>query len=88
MERFEDKSIEEKIEIINDEKLIHQNFESWNSGLFVKFLILLPLIVFILGLYFLSPPGNIVELLFIFLYSIILILAGIIIFFLMGYFKK
>ena len=72
--------LEKKLEILLDED---NEIKNWNEGLLIKSLILLPIIIFIVGLYIINRPENIVDLLFVFLYPIALILLGLVILFVM-----
>ena len=77
---FKNEILKKKIEILLDED---NEIKKWNEGLLIKSLILLPIIIFIVGLYIINRPENIVDLLFLFLYPIALILLGLIILFVM-----
>jgi len=72
--------LKKKIEILLDED---NEIKKWNEGLLIKSLILLPIIIFIVGLYIINRPENILDLLFVLLYPIVLILIGLIILFVM-----
>ena len=81
-----DKALKDKLEILLDED---NTIKKWNEGLFIKSLILLPIVIFIVGLFIINRPTNLVDILFILLYPITLILIGLIILFLMrGNLKK
>ena len=75
-----DKSINEKFEILLDED---SEIKKWNEGLLIKSLILLPIIIFIVGLFIVNRPANLIDLLFLLLYPLALILVGLIILFVM-----
>ena len=77
---FNNEVLKEKLEILLDED---NEIKKWNEGLLIKSLILLPIIIFILGLSIVDRPENITELLFVLLYPIALILIGLIILFVM-----
>ena len=77
---FKNEILKKKLEILLDE---NNEFKKWNEGLLIKSLILLPIIIFIVGLYIINRPENIVDLLFVLLYPIALILIGLIILFVM-----
>ena len=77
---FKNEILKKKLEILLDEDNV---IKKWNEGLLIKSLILLPVIIFIVGLYIINRPENIVDLLFVFLYPIALILLGLIILFVM-----
>jgi len=77
---FNDKVLNEKLETLLDEDY---ETKRWNEGLLIKSLILLPIIVFIIGLVIFNSPENLTDLLFVLLYPIALILIGLIILFVM-----
>ena len=74
-------------EVLNDklENLLDEGNEikKWNEGLLIKSLILLPIIIFIAGLFILNRPENLTDILFVFLYPLGLILTGLILLFVM-----
>ena len=71
-----DKSIKEKFEILLDED---SEIKKWNEGLLIKSLILLPLIIFIIGLFIVNKPENLTDVLFVLVYPFSLISIGLII---------
>ena len=77
---FIDKVLNEKLETLLDEDY---ETKRWNEGLLIKSLILLPIIIFIIGLVIFNSPENLTDLLFVLLYPIVLILIGLIILFVM-----
>ena len=77
---FNDKVLNEKLETLLDEDYATKR---WNEGLLIKSLILLPIIIFIIGLVIFNRPENLIELLFVLLYPIALIFIGLIILFVM-----
>ena len=77
---FNDKVLKEKLETLLDEDY---ETKRWNEGLLIKSLILLPIIIFIIGLVIFNSPENLTDLLFVLLYPIALILIGLIILFVM-----
>ena len=77
---FNDKVLNEKLETLLDED---NETKRWNEGLLIKSLILLPIIIFIIGLVIFNRPENLTDLLFVLLYPIALILIGLIILFVM-----
>ena len=77
---FNDEDLKEKIKILLDED---NQIKRWNQGLFVKGLILLPVLIFIIGLFIINKPETIIDVLFIFLYPFALISIGLVILFLM-----
>ena len=76
-----DKFLKEKFEILLDDD---NQIKRWNEGILIKSLILLPIIIFIIGLFIVNRPENLREVLFIFTYPFILISIGLIILFFMG----
>ena len=72
--------LDEKFKILLDED---NEIRKWNEGLLIKSLILLPIIIFIVGLFILNRPENLIDVLFILLYPLCLILIGLIILFFM-----
>ncbi len=77
---FNEKILKEKIKSLLDED---NPIKSWNEGILIKSLILLPIIIFIIGLFIVNRPENLREVLFIFTYPFILISIGLIILFFM-----
>ena len=77
---FHGELLKDKLEILLDED---NEIEKWNEGLLIKSLILLPIVIFIVGLFIVNRPGNLTELLFLFLYPVALILIGLILLFVM-----
>ena len=72
------KVLNEKLKALLDES---DNIKKWNEGMFIKLLILLPVIIFIIGLYFVNKPESFKDIFFIFLYPMTLISIGLIILF-------
>ncbi len=77
---FNNKVLKEKLEILLDED---NQIKKWNEGLLIKSLILLPIIIFIIGLFIVNRPQNLTDVLFIFIYPLSLISIGLIILFIM-----
>ena len=77
---FNDEILKDKFEILLDEE---NEIKKWNEGLLIKSLILLPTIIFIVGLFFVNRPEKLTDILFIFLYPVALILIGLILLFAM-----
>ena len=77
---FNDKVFNEKLETLLDEDNV---IKKWNEGLLIKSLILLPIIIFTVGLFIVNRPENLIDLLFLFLYPVALILMGLILLFFM-----
>ena len=78
--QFKDELLKDKLEILLDEE---NEIKKWNEGLLIKSLILLPIIIFIIGLVIFNRPENLTDLLFVLLYPIALILIGLILLFAM-----
>ena len=74
-------ALKDKLETLLDDE---NETKKWNEGLFIKSLILLPIIIFIIGLFIVNRPENFIDLLFILLYPIALILLGLLILFAMS----
>ncbi len=75
---FNDEVLKDKIKnLLEDDNEI----KSWNEGLWIKLLILLPTIIFIIGLFIVNKPENLTDILFVLLYPLILISIGLIILF-------
>ena len=72
---FNDEVLKDKLETLLDED---NKIKKWNEGLLIKSLILLPIIIFIVGLFILNRPETLTDLLFFFLYPLVLILIGLI----------
>ena len=77
---FNDELLKDKLDTLLDEE---NETKKWNEGLLIKSLILLPIIIFIIGLVIFNSPENLTDLLFVLLYPIALILIGLVILFVM-----
>ena len=77
---FYNEVLKEKLEILLDED---NEIKKWNEGLLIKSLILLPIIIFIVGLFIVNRPETLTDILFVFLYPLALILIGLILLFVM-----
>lgn len=77
---FNDELLKDKLEILLDED---NEIKKWNEGLLIKSLILLPIIIFIVGLFIVNRPETLKDILFVFLYPLALILIGLILLFVM-----
>ena len=77
---FNDELLKDKLETLLDEDNLTKK---WNEGLLIKSLILLPIIIFIVGLFILNRPEKLTDILFVFLYPVALILIGLILLFVM-----
>ena len=77
---FNDEALKDKLETLLDEDNV---IKKWNEGLLIKSLILLPIIIFIVGLFILNRPEKLTDILFILLYPLALILIGLILLFVM-----
>ena len=78
---FNDKGLKDKLETLLDDE---NEIKKWNEGLFIKSLILLPIIIFIVGLFIVNRPENFIDLIFILFYPMALILLGLLILFAMS----
>ena len=72
--------LKDKLEILLDED---NEIKKWNEGLLIKSLILLPIIIFIVGLFIVNRPEKLTDILFKLLYPVALILIGLILLFFM-----
>ena len=77
---FNDELLKDKLEILLDED---NEIKKWNEGLLIKSLVLLPIIIFIVGLFIVNRPETLKDILFLFLYPLALILIGLILLFVM-----
>ena len=77
---FNNKVLKEKLQTLLDEDI---ETKRWNEGLLIKSLILFPIIIFIVGLFFVNRPESLTDLLFVLIYPIALILIGLILLFVM-----
>ena len=77
---FNDELLKDKLETLLDEDNV---IKKWNEGLLIKALILLPIVVFIVGLFILNRPEKLTDILFVFLYPVALIFIGLILLFVM-----
>ena len=77
---FNDELLKDKLEILLDED---NEIKKWNEGLLIKSLILLPITIFIVGLFIVNRPEKLTDILFILLYPLALILIGLILLFFM-----
>ena len=75
---FDDEVLKDKIKTLLEED---NEIKRWNEGLLIKSLILLPIIIFMIGLFVVNRPENLTDLLFVLLYPLILISIGLIILF-------
>ena len=78
---FYDEDLKEKLENLLDDD---NEIKKWNEGLLIKSLILLPILIFIIGLFIVNRPENFIDLLFILVYPMALILLGLLILFAMS----
>ena len=77
---FSDEVLKDKLETLLDEDNV---IKKWNEGLLIKSLILLPIIIFIVGLFIVNRPEKLTDILFVLLYPVALILIGLILLFFM-----
>ena len=77
---FYDEVLKDKLKTILDED---NEIKKWNEGILIKSLILLPIIIFIVGLFILNRPEKLTDILFVFLYPLALILIELMLLFFM-----
>ena len=77
---FNEELLKGKLETLLDED---NAIKKWNEGLLIKSLILLPIIIFIVGLFIVNRPEKLTDILYILLYPLALILIGLILLFVM-----
>ena len=77
---FNDELLKDKLETLLDED---NEIKKWNEGLLIKSLILMPIIIFIAGLFILNRPEKLTDVLFVFLYPLALIFIGLLLLFVM-----
>ena len=77
---FNKEDLKEKFKILLDEDT---DIKRWNEGLLIKSLILLPIIIFIIGLVIVNRPANLTDILLVFLYPLALISIGLVILYMM-----
>ena len=77
---FNDELLKDKLETLLDEG---NEIKKWNEGLLIKSLILLPIIIFFVGLFLLNRPESLTDVLFVFFYPLALILIGLLLLFVM-----
>ena len=77
---FNDELLNNKLETLLDED---NEIKKWNEGLLIKSLIVLPMIIFIVGLFIVNRPETLTDILFVFLYPLALISIGLILLFVM-----
>ena len=75
-----DENLKEKLRILLDDQ---NEIRKWHEALLIKSLILLPLIIFMIGLFIVNRPRNFHDLLFILTYPLALVSIGLIILFVM-----
>ena len=75
---FDNEFLKEKFKILLDKD---NEIKKWNEGLLIKSLILLPIIIFIIGLFIVNRPGSLKDVLFLLLYPFALISTGLLILF-------
>ena len=78
---FYDEDLKEKLENLLDDD---NEIKKWNEGLLIKSLILLPILIFIIGLFIVNRPENLIDLLFILFYPVALIIVALLILFVMS----
>tara|TARA_B100000214_G_scaffold342433_1_gene290236 strand:- start:1477 stop:1743 length:267 start_codon:yes stop_codon:yes gene_type:complete len=75
-----DEYFKDKLETLLDED---NDIKKWNEGILIKSLILLPVLIFIVGLFIVNRPENLADILFIFIYPVALVFIGLILLFVM-----
>ena len=82
---FDDDFLRDKFKILLDED---NEIKKWNEGILIKSLILLPIIIFIIGLFIFNRPENLNDILFALLFPLALISIGLLILFVMTSYLK
>ena len=77
---FNEEGLKDKLKTLLDED---NAIKKWNEGLLIKSLILLPIIIFIVGLFIVNRPEKLTDILFVLLYPVALIFIGLILLFVM-----
>ena len=77
---FDNEFLKERFKILLDED---NEIKKWNEGLFIKSLIIFPIIIFIIGLFLVNRPANLIDVLLVFLYPLSLVSLGLILLFVM-----
>ena len=75
---FDNEFLNERLKTLLDEDI---EIKKWNEGLLIKSLILMPIIIFIIGLFIVNRPENLTDVFFVLLYPVSLISIGLIILF-------
>ena len=75
---FDNEFLKEKFKILLEED---NEIRKWNEGLLIKSLILLPIIIFVIGLFIVNRPENFKDVLSLLLYPLALISTGLLILF-------
>ncbi|MBW3042407.1 hypothetical protein [Prochlorococcus marinus] len=75
---YVDEVLKEKIKNLLDED---NKTKKWSEGLWIKSLILFPIIIFIVGLFIVNRPEKLTDILLVSLYPLALISIGLIILF-------
>ena len=76
----DDDFLKERFKILLDED---NEIKKWNEGILIKSFILLPIIIFIVGLFIINRPANLIDVLLVLLYPLFLISIGLTILFVM-----
>ncbi len=77
---FNDKALTKKFKSLFDE---NSKIKKWNEGIFIKSLILLPIIIFIIGLFTINRIESLKDILLTLLYPLVLVSIGLILLFCM-----
>ena len=75
---FNDELLKDQLETLLDED---NEIKKWNEGIFIKSLILLPVIIFIIGLFIVNRLESFKDIIFTLIYPMALISIGLIILF-------
>ena len=75
---FDNEFLNERLKTLLDED---NEIKKWNEGILIKSLIILPIIIFIIGLFIVNRPEKLTDVLFVLLYPFSLISLGLIILF-------
>ena len=73
MNKFESKTLEEKINVLREQEI--DNRTPWNKGLFIKALILSPSLIYLIGFIFINKNDNKIIFFTLLAFAIGLILA-------------
>ena len=77
---FNKEDLKKKFKILLDQD---NEIKKWNEDLFIKTIILSPIIIFIIGYVLVNRPEDLIDVLFTFLYLLLMVSIGLIILFFM-----